>query len=296
MTFAIFQDKRFNGRAFSARSSDNGASFTRAAAAHRRHHQPALRDRGDRSRRPGVRRLARQAQRAPPRRRRPALSRRGAGLCLVGRRRRLRRHAASPSTIPANAAAWASPSPGRAGPSIAFRNIFAGSIRDHAVVTFKDAATPGPLRRVSVDDWKIEACPHQGPSLAIAPDGVGARRLVHRRRRAQGPVLCPRRFGRRRLRPAARPLLARSPAGAALSARRRPGAASRVEGVRRHQGAGALAGLSHDSGRTWSAARTVADTDDASDHPLLVAHAGRAYLSWLTKAQGYRLIPLEDQP
>ena len=29
---------------------------------------------------------------------------------------------------------------------------------------------------------------------------------------------------------------------------------------------------------------------------LLVAHAGRAYLSWLTKAQGYRLIPLEDQP
>ena len=24
--------------------------------------------------------------------------------------------------------------------------------------------------------------------------------------------------------------------------------------------------------------------------------AGRAYLSWLTKAEGYRLIPLEDQP
>ena len=33
------------------------------------------------------------------------------------------------------------------------------------------ATTPGPLRRVSVDDWKIEACPHHGPSLAIAPDG-----------------------------------------------------------------------------------------------------------------------------
>jgi hypothetical protein len=54
--------------------------------------------------------------------------------------------------------------------------------------------------------------------------------------------------------------------------------------------------VSHDSGRTWSATRTVADTDDASDHPLLVAHAGHAYLSWLTKTQGYRLIPLEDQP
>ncbi|MGZ5913073.1 MAG: exo-alpha-sialidase, partial [Reyranella sp.] len=54
--------------------------------------------------------------------------------------------------------------------------------------------------------------------------------------------------------------------------------------------------VSHDSGRSWSAVRTVADTDDASDHPQLVAHAGRAYLSWLTKTEGYRLIPLEDQP
>ena len=54
--------------------------------------------------------------------------------------------------------------------------------------------------------------------------------------------------------------------------------------------------VSHDSGRTWSDPRTVADTEDASDHPLLAANAGRAYLSWLTKADGYRLIPLEDQP
>jgi hypothetical protein len=54
--------------------------------------------------------------------------------------------------------------------------------------------------------------------------------------------------------------------------------------------------VSQDGGRTFSASRTVADTDDASDHPLLVEHAGRAYLSWLTKAQGYRLIALEDQP
>ena len=52
--------------------------------------------------------------------------------------------------------------------------------------------------------------------------------------------------------------------------------------------------VSHDNGRSWNTARTVADTDDASDHPLLVAQAGRVYLSWLTKAQGYRLIPLED--
>ncbi len=33
-------------------------------------------------------------------------------------------------------------------------------------------------------------------------------------------------------------------------------------------------------------------TADASDHPLLVARGPRAYLSWLTKLEGYRLIPL----
>jgi len=42
--------------------------------------------------------------------------------------------------------------------------------------------------------------------------------------------------------------------------------------------------------------RTVAETEDASDHPLLVADGRRVYLSWLTKVEGYRLIPLGDQP
>ncbi len=54
--------------------------------------------------------------------------------------------------------------------------------------------------------------------------------------------------------------------------------------------------MSSDFGRTWSTARTIAETSDASDHPQLVADASRAYLSWLTKVEGYRLIPLGDQP
>jgi hypothetical protein len=53
---------------------------------------------------------------------------------------------------------------------------------------------------------------------------------------------------------------------------------------------------SRDGGRTWTAPRSVAETSDASDHPLLAAEAGHTYLSWLTKAEGYRLIPLDDQP
>ena len=57
-------------------------------------------------------------------------------------------------------------------PVIVFRNIFEGSIRDHAIVTFTDQGTPGDVHRVSEDDWQIAACPHQGPGLSIGPNGT----------------------------------------------------------------------------------------------------------------------------
>ena len=54
--------------------------------------------------------------------------------------------------------------------------------------------------------------------------------------------------------------------------------------------------VSADNGRNWSAPRTVAETADASDHPMLVAYKEQAYLSWLTAKEGYRLLPLEAAP
>ena len=38
----------------------------------------------------------------------------------------------------------------------------------------------------------------------------------------------------------------------------------------------------------------VAETSDRSDHPLPVTDGQRTYLSWMAKADGYRLIPIED--
>src|SRR6516162_3515159 len=59
--------------------------------------------------------------------------------------------------------------PGR--PVVLFRNVFGGTVRDHAITTFSGPLTPGSIYRVSVDDWAIDVCPHAGPSLALAPDG-----------------------------------------------------------------------------------------------------------------------------
>ena len=56
----------------------------------------------------------------------------------------------------------------------------------------------------------------------------------------------------------------------------------------------ALVQSSADGGRSWDAPRPVAATSESSDHPLLVEDGGAAYLSWLTKAEGYRLLPLSQ--
>ena len=51
---------------------------------------------------------------------------------------------------------------------------------------------------------------------------------------------------------------------------------------------------SHDDGKTWSKPSEIASTTDTSDHPLLISDGQTTYLSWMTKADGYRLLPIGD--
>lgn len=52
--------------------------------------------------------------------------------------------------------------------------------------------------------------------------------------------------------------------------------------------------ISVDEGVNWQPATVVADTADASDHPLLITHDGKVYLSWLTANEGLRIIPVNQ--
>jgi hypothetical protein len=54
--------------------------------------------------------------------------------------------------------------------------------------------------------------------------------------------------------------------------------------------------ISRDNGTTWSPPVVVAETADESDLPLLATNGARVFLSWQTRTEGYRLIPLEDAP
>ncbi|WP_225616381.1 sialidase family protein [Methylomonas albis] len=57
-------------------------------------------------------------------------------------------------------------------PVVLWRHVYDGNIRDHALVKFTDWHTPGAVQRVSEENWKIDACPHHGPALSIANNGV----------------------------------------------------------------------------------------------------------------------------
>jgi hypothetical protein len=175
---------------------------------------------------------------------------------------------------------------------VVFRNIFEGSVRDHGIVTFTDQGTPGELHRVSVDDWQVAACPHQGPSLSIAPDGTyhvvwytngkARKGLFYAQSHDGGRAFSePMPIGQSNKGPS-RPNVMTGPQGTAIVWKEFDGEKTSVNLI-----------TSADAGKTWSPPRVIASTSDASDHPLLVSDGRQYFLSWMTKADGYRLQPIE---
>ena len=78
---------------------------------------------------------------------------------------------------------------------VAWRHLFPGGVRDIAVARSTDTARPSAIRlRVSEDNWKIDACPDDGP--AMAADGHGGihscgRRSWRATRRGRGSSIRP---------------------------------------------------------------------------------------------------------
>lgn len=291
VAFAVFKDKQFNGRVFHVVSSDGGATFsepravTEDATSQRFETLTLL---------PDGRLFAAWLDK---RNRAPAKVR---GETYAGAALAFATLAPAASSFGETAIAVdqtceccrisaAVDSEGRA--VALFRNVFGGGIRDHAVATFLRDGTVS-LVRVSADDWKADACPHHGPSLAIAPDGTrhvvwftaGAARKGLFYASSKGTDV-----------PFSQPI----PVGNSKRAPSRPAILVTVDRVhmvwKEFDGREAsVAGMqSADGGRNWSAPRTIASTASESDHPMLVAAGTRAVLSWQTEAEGYRLIELE---
>jgi len=292
VTYAVFQDDKYNGRAYLSRSTDGGASFTEPApitadTTSQRFETAAFGPGGDLF----VAWLDK----------RDAAAARAEGKNYPGAALAYAWAGASEKSEPGAtkiaedqtceccrlAVAFAGPRQ----PIVAFRNIFDGKTRDHAVVTFADPATPGPLYRVSNDEWKTNVCPHQGPSLAVAEstyhiawftNGQARRGVFYARSQDGGAHFSdpmPLGAGHRPERPF---VLAR---GKQVWLTWKEFDGDKTSVVLLH---------SADAGANWGTPQLCAITRGGSDHPILVNDGDRVFLSWLTREEGYRLIPVGE--
>lgn len=176
-------------------------------------------------------------------------------------------------------------------PLVMWRQVFEPNIRDHALIAFAEKGRPSPPVKVGEDNWRVDACPHHGPAVAAGEDGA-----VHAAwftKGAAGPGLYHAHAADGTHFAAQLPLgnPERAPAHPQLLSLGRTmwmawkefdGTTTRI-----------MASKSADGGASWDEARSLAETADASDHPLLVGDGKRGFLSWLTRGEGWRMLELE---
>jgi hypothetical protein len=172
-----------------------------------------------------------------------------------------------------------------------------GGIRDHSVAFGLFEPRAPSVHRVTFDDWKIDACPHHGPSFWV--DHEGTIHLVWftaGERSGVGTFYARSKDGGRTFespRPLGNPERGASHAFVAGV----EGVGSRVIAAWLEvDGADNVVRIqeSKDGGESFGPAVTAARGAIGADHPLLVSVSEDVFLSWFAKDRGYRLIPLDD--
>ncbi|WP_151633563.1 sialidase family protein [Noviherbaspirillum aerium] len=172
-------------------------------------------------------------------------------------------------------------------PVVMWRHVFAPNARDHALSELAPDGKAGALKRVTQDDWRIDACPHHGPSLAFGDDGRRHQVWFNGKEQGggafygsvpgDGTIKRPLRLGSEQ---ASHPDVAAAGKHVAVAWKQFDGKATSI-----------IARLSADGGASWSE-RELARTSGASDQPHLVSDGKRISLIWNTQDQGLLGFPL----
>ncbi len=171
-------------------------------------------------------------------------------------------------------------------PVIIWRHIFDNKIRDHALVKFKNWDTPGPVNRLSHENWEIDACPHHGPGFSISDTGVyhavwfsGATThagLFYAYSTDAGQSFStPLNFGNDG---ASHPYALALGQQVAVVWQEFDGKNNTIQLIK-----------SADEGKTWSKPEVAAQTTEMIDEPFLVSDGQAIYLSWQAPQLGYQL-------
>jgi len=166
-----------------------------------------------------------------------------------------------------------------------WRHVFGSSTRDHAFANLSDGAANG-FKRATFDEWQIQACPHQGPGLALAGTSphAGYHAVWFGIRKEKGVDVAAARYAR----------LAEDGQPVAASVRALPDPQAEHADVvaigdkvaivwRSFQGGqtSLKAWISMDSGKTFEQ-RLLATAHGNNDHPRLIANDSHVVAVWRT--------------
>jgi hypothetical protein len=167
-----------------------------------------------------------------------------------------------------------------------WRAVFDPNIRDHAIARLGADGGVSEARRATFDDWRVDACPHHGPSLAqdgakrlhaVWFSGTPGKEGVYYGRLREGSVEGQRRVGGDTAEHAD---IAASGKRIAIAWKEFDGKRSRLRAMR-----------SDDGGETWTEV-DLASTEGASDHPKVLARGASFYVLWNTRDQPLQVVPL----
>lgn len=174
------------------------------------------------------------------------------------------------------------------GPVVLLRNIFGINTRDFAVASL-DKVKEG-VRRVTRDEWQIDACPHNGGSLAT--DGKGKLHLTWftSGTAAQGQFY-KRISGNRESEPMALGDMDAQPNHAAVVAHDETVILTWREFDGNVYSAKMM--FSNDGGETWSEPWRLMLSAGANDYPVPLISDSKALVVWNTENEGLRVLPVE---
>jgi hypothetical protein len=174
-------------------------------------------------------------------------------------------------------------------PLFMWRHVFEPNERDHALARLKPDGTVESVQRATFDRWKVDGCPHHGPSLAVDERGVrhavwfnqkdGAGRVFYGRLAAGSGISVEgqRQVGGPR---AAHADMAVAPGKLAIAWKEFDGERTQLRGL-----------MSADGGDSFSEI-ALAATDGASDQARVVRRQDQLFVFWRTEKEGFRLFPL----
>lgn len=174
------------------------------------------------------------------------------------------------------------------GPIVLLRNIFDTNTRDFAVARL-DKEGEG-VRRVTRDEWRIDACPHNGGSLAT--DGKGRLHLTwFTNGTANQGQFYKRISGTLESEPIALGDMDAQPNHAAVVAHGETVILTWREFDGNIYSAKMMS--SNDGGETWSGPWRLMLSAGANDYPIPLISSDKALIVWNTDNEGLRVLPVE---